>query len=197
MKLVIIFTLLFPLFNAQISDKVRELAKSLDTISFAESSHIDYEGKESKIYNYFKEMSKIANNDELYFFAKHGSNSLKIYSSQELFKRNDKRFLEVYQFYTTSPLIITYQQGCVKSQNSITKFLKNEVFGTKEILLMRDSLTKQNKNRKLENFMKEALVELEENYKNLTRKDLKFYQKEMEKIDQDYALGKLRTLNKN
>ncbi|MBK1897636.1 hypothetical protein [Chryseobacterium paridis] len=186
MRLKIVFILLFPLCNAQISDNVRELSKSLDTISYAESPHIDIDGRESKIYNYFKKLSKVANNDELYFFAKHGSNSLKIYSSQELFKRNDKRFLELYRFYSENPMLINYQAGCTKSKKHITQFLNDEVYGTDEILTMRDELTKQNKNRKLENLMKETLLELEENYRNLTRKDLKFYQREMEKIDRDY-----------
>lgn len=192
MRLIIIFTLLFPLFNAQISNNVRELSKSLDTISYAEAPHIDIDGHESKIYNYFKKLSKIANNDELYFFAKHGSNSLRIYSSQELFKRNDKRFLEVYQFYSENSLLITYQLGCIKSKKNITQFLADEVFGTEEILTMRDQLKKQNKNNHLENFMKKTLIELEENYKNLTQEDLKFYQNEIEKIDRDYATRKLQ-----
>ena len=192
MRLIIIFTLLFPLFNAQISNNVRELSKSLDTISYAEAPHIDIDGHESKIYNYFKKLSKIANNDELYFFAKHGSNSLRIYSSQELFKRNDKRFLEVYQFYSENLLLITYQLGCIKSKKNITQFLADEVFGTEEILTMRDQLKKQNKNNHLENFMKKTLIELEENYKNLTQEDLKFYQNEIEKIDRDYATRKLQ-----
>ncbi|ASK30273.1 hypothetical protein CEY12_09165 [Chryseobacterium sp. T16E-39] len=191
MKLKIVFIFFFPFFNAQISNNVKLLAKSLDTISYAESPHIDIDGRESKIYNYFKKLSKIANNDELYFFAKHGSNSLRIYSSQELFKRNDKRFLTIYRIYSKNPLLITYQSGCVKSKKNITQLLTDEVSATEEILTMRDELARKNKGNKLENFMKKTLIDLEENYKNLTRKDLRFYKIEMEKIDQQNSMGKL------
>lgn len=41
-------------FIAQISKKVKELAKPLETISYAESSHIGIGGEKSEIYNYFK-----------------------------------------------------------------------------------------------------------------------------------------------
>ncbi|GAB0157354.1 hypothetical protein CHRYSEOSP005_26270 [Chryseobacterium sp. Alg-005] len=60
MKIKIAFILFLQvcLFNAQISDKVRSLAKPLDTISHAESSHIGYGAEESKIYNHLKILLK-------------------------------------------------------------------------------------------------------------------------------------------
>ncbi|MBB4806121.1 hypothetical protein HNP38_001393 [Chryseobacterium defluvii] len=85
-------------------------------------------GEESKIYNYFKKLSETASNDELYFFARHGSNSLRIYSSEELLRRNDKRFLNIYKFYSEDPLFITYHMGCNGSRKDMTQLLKNEIF---------------------------------------------------------------------
>ncbi|AZA51787.1 hypothetical protein [Chryseobacterium sp. G0201] len=71
MKIKIAFLLVFQIYfiSAQLSKKVIELAKPLDTINYAESSHIGIGGEASEIYNYFKKLSKTANKDELYFFA--------------------------------------------------------------------------------------------------------------------------------
>jgi len=77
MKFTTVLLIFFlPFFcRAQISREVKILAKPLDTIDYVESSHVGISGQKSKIYNYFKKLSKIANNDELYYFAKNGSNS--------------------------------------------------------------------------------------------------------------------------
>lgn len=130
-------------FNAQVSDRVKELAQPLNNISHAESSHIGIAGEESKIYNQFKKIAKVASNDELYYFAKNGSNALKIYSGKELLKRKDKRFFEVYKFYSEKPLIVKYIMGCIGSNKNISELLKDEVYASRQYILMRDSLLKE------------------------------------------------------
>ncbi|MET3537155.1 hypothetical protein [Chryseobacterium limigenitum] len=182
MKIKIVFLLVFQLcfINAQISQKVKALAKPLDTIDYAESSHMGIDGESSIIYGYFKEISKTAKNDELYFFAKNGSNSLRLYSSQELLKRNDKRFLEIYKFYTDNPLIMKYQMGCVGNKENIATYLKREIYMATEIISMRDYLLKTKKDK----FIKAQLESIEEEgYDKLTQKNLKFYLRETDKID--------------
>lgn len=182
MKIKIAFLLVFQLYfiNAQISQKVKALAKPLETINYAESSHIGIGGEASEIYNYFKKLSKIAKNDEIYFFAKNGSNSLRLYSSQELLKRNDKRFLEIYKFYTDNPLIMKYQMGCVGNNENISTYLKNEIYTATEIVSMRDTSLKMKKDK----FIQVQLESIkEEGYGKLTQKNLEFYLKETDKID--------------
>lgn len=171
--------------DAQLSNKVKELAKPLDTISYAESSRIGIDGEESKIYNYFKALAKVAKNEELYYLAKNRSNSLKLYSSKELLKRNDNRFLEIYQYYSAHPLIMKYWEGCVGKKENIATYLKSEVNSAKEIISMRDSLLQEKKS----NFIQRQLERInEEGYKSLTQKHLEFYLKEIEKIDSEKSI---------
>ncbi|GAB0157355.1 hypothetical protein CHRYSEOSP005_26280 [Chryseobacterium sp. Alg-005] len=85
----------------------------------------------------------MAKNDELYYFAQNGSNALKVYCAVELFKRNDKRFLELYKYYSENPLIMVYKMGCVGSQKNIAEFLRDEVYSAKEIIGMRDRFLKE------------------------------------------------------
>lgn len=179
---IIYFLLLQASFiNAQISQKVKVLAKPLDTIDYAESSHVGAGGEPSIIYGYFKKLSKLAKNDEIYFFTKNGSNSLKLYSSLELFKRNDKRFLEIYKFYSDNPLIMKYQMGCVGKRENIISYLKGEIYSAKEIISLRDSILIE---KQQDAGTKAQLKSIkEEGYNKLTQKDLEFYLKETDKID--------------
>jgi len=184
MKIRLITLLLFQsvVFTAQVSNKVKELAKPLDTISYAESSHIGIGGEKSKIYNHFKNLSKAANNNELYYFAKNGSNALKLYSSQELFKRDDKRFLEIYKFYSENPVVMKYTMGCVGERESITYYLKNEMLAAKEIISLRDSLLQQKEDKLIKIQLKqiEAL-----GYNKLSQENIDLYLKEIQKINSE------------
>lgn len=87
-----LLSLIFAGYNAQISDTVKKLAQPLDHISYAESSHIGVGGKESKIYNQFKKVAKIASNDELYYFVMNGSNALKYIQGKNCLKERIKDF---------------------------------------------------------------------------------------------------------
>lgn len=110
----------------------------LNAFSYAESPHIGVSGEKSKIYDYFQKLSKVAKNDELYYLAKNGSNALKLYSGQELLKRNDKRFLEVYHYYLKHPLIMKYQNGCTIEKDNMAIYLKKEMLSAKYIISVRD-----------------------------------------------------------
>lgn len=182
MKIKFILFLVFYSYsvNAQVSFKVKQLAKPLDTISYAESSHIGIGGENSKIYDYFRKLSKIAKNDELYYYAKNGSNALKLYSSQKLLKRNDKRFPEIYQYYHDNPLIMKYQNGCIIKKDNITAYLKNEVHSAKDIISLRDSLLQEKRRDLIKNQLTSIYVE---GYGKLSQKNLKSYLKEIERID--------------
>ncbi|GAA5086066.1 hypothetical protein GCM10023210_07500 [Chryseobacterium ginsengisoli] len=164
--------------NAQLSNKAKILAKRLDTLLYAESSHIGIDGEENRIYNYFKKLSKIASNDELYYFAKNGSNALKLYSSKELLKRNDKRFLEIYKYYSDNPLIMKYWEGCISKKENIANYLKGELYSAKFIVSLRDSILKEKRSNLIESQLKSIY---EEGYKNLSQKNLDFYLNEIEK----------------
>lgn len=180
LKFIIIFLFQACILRAQVSDELKKLAKPLDAFPYAESSNIGISGKKSKIYDYFRKISKVAKNDELYYFSKNGSNALKLYSSQELFKRNDKRFLEIYHYYHDNPLIMKYQNGCTIEKDNITIFLKKEVFSAEYIISVRDSILKERRN----NLIKIQLKSIyEQGYKHLSQKNLEFYIKEIEKID--------------
>ncbi|CAD0220810.1 hypothetical protein [Chryseobacterium sp. JV274] len=169
-------------YNAQVSDAVKKLAQPLDTISYAESSHIGVGGEESKIYNQFKKVAKIASNDELYYFAMNGSNALKLYSGKELFKRKDKRFLDIYTLYSRNPLKMEYILGCTIDSKNITKFLKDEVYTAPQYISLRDGLLKNNKQDEIRKIQLKQIKEM--GYGKLTEGDVRTVKKDLEKIDQ-------------
>lgn len=168
-----IFLLLTTFFcEAQISKKVKMLASPLDTIQYAESSHIGIGGERSKLYDDFRKLAKTATNDELFYLAKNGSNSLKLYSGKELFKRNDKRFLEIYQYYNDHPVMMKYVNGCVGKKDNIATHLMDEIYAAKEIISIRDSISKE----KTDNFTKAQLKSIDdEGYKKLKKKEIQFF----------------------
>lgn len=177
-----LFTFSLIKYNAQVSDAVKKLAQPLDNISYAESSHIGAGGEESKIYNQFKKVAQAANNDELYYFAMNGSNALKVYSCKELFKRNDKRFLDVYTFYSSNPLIMKYTLGCVGKNKNIAELLKDEVYSAPFYISLRDQLLKNED--KQDEIVKTQLAQIkEEGYGKLMEEDVKSVKIQLEKID--------------
>ncbi|OVE57498.1 hypothetical protein [Chryseobacterium mucoviscidosis] len=166
----LLFTIIFC--EAQISEKVKMLAKPLDTIQYAESSHIGIGGERSKLYDDFRKLAKNATNDELFYLAKNGSNSLRLYSGKELFKRNDKRFLEIYQYYHDNPLFMKYINGCMGKEDHIANHLMDEMYAAKEIISIRDSISKE----KTDNFTKAQLKSIEdEGYEKLKKKEIQFF----------------------
>lgn len=168
-----IFLLLTTFFcEAQISKKVKMLARPLDTIQYAESSHIGIGGERSKLYDDFRKLAKTATNDELFYLAKNGSNSLRLYSGKKLFKRNDKRFLEIYQYYNDHPVLMKYVNGCVGKKDNIATHLMDEIYAAKEIISIRDSISKE----KTDNFTKAQLKSIEdEGYKKLKKEEIQFF----------------------
>ncbi|GAB0157353.1 hypothetical protein CHRYSEOSP005_26260 [Chryseobacterium sp. Alg-005] len=187
MKINIAFIFFFSTFfiNAQISDQVRKLAKPLDTIAYAESEYIKVGAEKSKVYEYFQKLSEVADNDDLFYLAKNGSKSLKFYSSKELLKRNDKRFLDIYKFYTENPFSLSYTYGSEVSDEDITSHLKHAIKTTTEILSLVEEWKNDEKNNVLESFEDKQLRKFEEKYKNLSKNDLKFYWQEIGKIDSE------------
>lgn len=171
-------------YDAQVSDAVKKLAQPLDKISYVESSHIGAGGEESKIYNQFKKVAQAANNDELYYFAMNGSNAMKVYSGKELFKRNDKRFLEIYTYYSSNPLMMKYTLGCVGKNKNIAEFLKDEVYAAQYYISLRDQLLKNNnKQDEIEKLQLKQIKEL--GYGQLTEEEIKLVKKDLEKIDKE------------
>ncbi|WP_374463853.1 hypothetical protein [Chryseobacterium sp.] len=171
-------------YNAQASDRVKKLAQPLDNISYAESPNIGVGGEKSKIYNQFKKIAKIASNDELYYYAMSGSNALKVYSGQELFKRNDKRFLDIYTFYSNNPLIMKYTLGCVGENKNISELLKDEVYSAQNFISLRDQLLK-NKDKQDE-ISKLQLSQIKDHgYGKLTEENVNSVKEQLEKIDHE------------
>ncbi|MBL7880233.1 MAG: hypothetical protein JNN23_10355 [Chryseobacterium gambrini] len=156
------------------------LAEPLDTIQYAESSHIGIGGERSKLYDDFRKLAKTATNDELFYLAKNGSNSLKLYSGKELFKRNDKRFLEIYQYYNDHPVMMKYVNGCVGKKDNIAVHLMDEIYAAKEIISIRDSISKE----KTDNFTKAQLKSInDEGYKTLKIKNVEYFLNKIKNID--------------
>lgn len=179
-SLLLVVNIVF--YHAQVSDAVKKMAQPLNTLSYADSSHIGYGGEESKIYNQFKKIAKIASNDELYFYAMNGSNALRVYSGQELFKRNDKRFLGVYTFYSSNPLIMQYTLGCVTQNKNISEFLKDEVYSAQDYISLRDQLLKsKDKHDEISKIQLRQITD--QGYGKLTEENVKSVKKQLEKID--------------
>ncbi|AZA84924.1 hypothetical protein C1637_21825 [Chryseobacterium lactis] len=178
----LLLTVNFLWFNAQLSDKVKELAKPLDSISYAESSRIGVGGEESEIYNQFRQLAKVASNDELYYFAKNGSNALRVYSAEELWKRNDKRFFDIYTFYSQNPRIIKYTKGCLGDHKNIAEFMKDEVYFTKEIISFKNVLLAKKKSS--DPIIKIQLQQIKDlGYSGITVKSITYAVKQMDEID--------------
>ncbi|MDR3026389.1 hypothetical protein [Chryseobacterium sp.] len=177
----LLLTLSFIGYNAQVSDAVKKLAKPLNHISHAESPHIGIGGEESKIYNQFKKVAKIATNDELYYFAMNGSNALKVYSGKELFKRKDKRFLDIYTFYSRNPLKMKYVSGCTIDSKNIAEFLKDEVYAAPQYISLRDELLKNNKQDEIGKTQLKQIKEI--GYGKLTEEDVRTVKKQLENIN--------------
>ncbi len=168
--------------NAQVSDAVKKTAKPLENISYAESSHTGAGGEESQLYNQFKKVARIATNDELYYFAMNGSNALKLYSGKELFKRKDKRFLEVYTFYSGNPSVMKYTLGCVGENKNIAVLLKDEVYAAPFYISLRDQLMKNED--KQDEIVKTQLAQIkEEGYDQLSEEDVNSVKKQIEEIN--------------
>lgn len=96
MKLRILPLLLFTITfcEAQISKKIKMLASLLDTIQYAESSHIGIGGERSKLYDDFRKLAKTATNDELFYLSKNGNNSLNCTQGKNFLKEMINDFLK-------------------------------------------------------------------------------------------------------
>lgn len=179
-KISLLFLLAICSIRAQVSHKVKALAKPLENISYAESSHIGFGGEKSILYGYFKKLSAAAGADDLYYFARNGSNALRLYSGMELLKRNDARFLNVYQYYLYNPLIMKYQDGCVGRKDNIAVHLKRELYSAKEIIAIRDSLLKEKRSDVIKSQLK-SISNI--GYGKLSQKHIAYYIKEIEKTE--------------
>jgi len=180
LKISLFFLFVTGFSNAQISEKAKVLAKPLEAFSYAESRYIGIGGDKSTLYDHFRKLSKVASTDDLYYLAKNGSNALRLYSSQELMKRNDKRFLEIYEYYLNYPSIIKYKDGCVGREENISDHLKRELYSVKDLIQLRDSLLKE----KTDHFTKAQLESINENgYRHLSQENLDFYIAAIKKTD--------------
>lgn len=180
LKISLFFLFVTGFSNAQISEKAKVLAKPLEAFSYAESRYIGIGGDKSTLYDHFRKLSQVASTDDLYYLAKNGSNAFRLYSSQELMKRNDKRFLEIYEYYLNNPSIIKYKDGCVGREENISDHLKRELYSAKDIIQLRDSLLKE----KTDHFTKAQLESINESgYRYLSQENLDFYIEAIKKTD--------------
>lgn len=172
LRLICIFLTISFISNAQISRKLKDKVEIIDK-KFFDIILQTYDNKSyEELYTLYSEISKTATNDELFYLAKNGSNSLKLYSGKELFKRNDKRFLEIYQYYNDHPVLMKYVNGCVGKKDNIATHLMDEIYAAKEIISIRDSISKE----KTDNFTKAQLKSIEdEGYKKLKQKEIQFF----------------------
>ncbi|WP_428069933.1 hypothetical protein [Chryseobacterium gambrini] len=105
-----------------------------------------------------------------------------MYSEKELFKRNDKRFLEIYEYYNDHPVWMKYVNGCVGKKDNIATHLMDEIYAAKEIISIRDSISRE----KTDNFTKVQLKSIDdEGYKKLKIENVKYFLREIKKIDSE------------
>ena len=175
---------------SQISNEVVELSKKLDTIYYAESSHIGIGGESSRVFSLFTPINLKATNYELYHFAINGSNSLRLYSSQSLVDRKDIKKIEyLYRFYLRYPIKISYQDGCVVELLNIIEVIRNRLDYIIQII---DSDI-ENKLKQREYALRDRIV----NYK-LSKEELDFCNKTIkELIGWQLYYSRLRLWSKN
>ncbi|TCI90604.1 hypothetical protein [Tenacibaculum sp. M341] len=126
--LILLFSISTQNILSQVSNRVSELSKKLETIHCAESSIIGVAGKPSIIYSNYRKIDSIATNKELFHFAKNGSNSLRFYSLKSLVNRKDiEKVIWLYQFYSKYPMKVVYQSGCEVQTISLTGVIKQEL----------------------------------------------------------------------
>ncbi|WP_299619902.1 hypothetical protein [uncultured Tenacibaculum sp.] len=112
---------------SQVSSQVSELSKKLETIHYAESSHVGVSGRPSIIYSDYRKIDSIATNEELFHFAKNGSNSLRFYSLRSLVNRKDiDKVIWLYEFYSSYPMKVSYQSGCEVQAVSLKEVIKRQ-----------------------------------------------------------------------
>lgn len=125
---IFLFSISIQISFSQVSKRVYELSKKLDTISYAESSHVGFAGTPSSIYSDYRKIDSVATNDELFHFAKNGSNSLKFYALTSLVTRKDiPKITWLYKLYSMYPIEVSYQSGCEVQTISLTEVIKNKL----------------------------------------------------------------------
>lgn len=127
MKYYILFLLIIPkLFFGQISNEKQKLLEPLLKLNYAESSNIGVGGEPSKIYEKFQSIKSKFNNKELLFLARNSSNALRLYSSQELVRRNETLIVSLYYYYKKYPLKFSYTNGCISEIKDLSEMIKLE-----------------------------------------------------------------------
>ena len=149
MKYYILFLIIIPkLFFGQISNEKQKLLEPLLKLNYAESSNIGVGGEPSKIYEKFQSIKSKFNNKELLFLARNSSNALRLYSSQELVRRNENLIVSLYYYYKKYPLKFRYTNGCISEIKDLSEMIKlefdNIIFQKTELERMLSSIKKDN-----------------------------------------------------
>lgn len=127
MKILNIIPLLISVFVfSQLTMKKEKILGILTKTQIAESQYIGESGEESIIFRKFNHVKNKLSNNDLYNLALRGSNALRLYSSQELVFRNDKRIINVYKYYQKNIHPVSYMQGCIQEKINLTDVIENE-----------------------------------------------------------------------
>ena len=128
----IIFLILYLKSFSQLSEKVNNLYQKLTSNNTLESEFIGYSGKQSENYLKFKEISKIANDDEILYMAENGNEAIKSYMSSILVDRKSKNLNKLFLNYINNDKEVQIRTGCMGYTSTITAELYRYVFYQKE-----------------------------------------------------------------
>ncbi|MFL9832459.1 hypothetical protein [Chryseobacterium terrae] len=127
--------IIFPILSyGQLSTRISELYKELSKSERYEGSHIGYEGKESKVYNTYKEINKLASDKEIEYIAFNGNAVPKMYATKTLFEKKSKQFLKAFNYARQNNQQLKGISGCVGYSTFLADKIYQIVFQEKEII---------------------------------------------------------------
>lgn len=128
----IIFLILYLKSFSQLSEKVNNLYQKLTSNNTLESEFIGYSGMQSENYLNFKEISKIANDDEILYMAENGNEAIKSYMSSILVDRKSKNLSKLFLNYNNEDKEVHIRTGCMGYSSTIASELYRYVFYQKQ-----------------------------------------------------------------
>ncbi|RKE82795.1 hypothetical protein [Chryseobacterium sp. AG363] len=188
-KFSLFFLFSLYLFNAQISDQLKQLIDPIDKEYFDLTIKEDYDtDKYSKLSEMYNEIDKTATNDELFYLAVNGSTFIRINAISSLIDRNDKRIVDLYRYYSKFTLIYYQKMGCVvTAQDMALSSIRGKIMNKIKFYELYKHMKTQ-KNWELL-FSNEDI----EYYEKFNVGDFKLYVKAFDEIDKKFIPERIET----
>ncbi|MDQ0593109.1 hypothetical protein QFZ37_001478 [Chryseobacterium ginsenosidimutans] len=127
LKLVLILLIQACIFNAQISNKLKEKVENIDKKFFTIIlQQYDTEAY-AELYNLYSEISKVATNDELFYLALNGNTFIRHNAASSLVYRKDKRIVDLYKYYSKFPMEYEVKMSCIIAKQDMAFSIRGHI----------------------------------------------------------------------